>query len=271
MTLTLTSSKPTGARPKLPAPDNLPRFVRTPTAEKIAEWLETTRRFGDLGVIRGNPGVGKTSAVAEYAREHARTILVPLMPTTGGKLSVVSALCDRLDIYQARPYQTMRELVARLAPDDEERRALIIFDEAQYMTRDATSQMRGISDQAGVGITFSGNTAVLRSGGSVHGGGVLREADIWRGELAQITSRVGSWHEIKQVDVGDVIAFATACGVPEHDDAALGILAALARKPGALRIAEKVIRHSILNDKSVSADSLKKAALELELNGERRI
>lgn len=48
-------------------PPDASGFVMTPTAEAIVSLLDYCQRYAELGLIVGDPGVGKTTAIAHYA------------------------------------------------------------------------------------------------------------------------------------------------------------------------------------------------------------
>ncbi|MCR6497060.1 hypothetical protein LJB71_13070 [Thermomonas sp. S9] len=55
------------AMPAMPA---APAWVATPTAERILAALAYAHMAGDIAVIYGGAGVGKTTAAREYARRY---------------------------------------------------------------------------------------------------------------------------------------------------------------------------------------------------------
>lgn len=231
----------------MPAPPpTLPTFVATPTAQLILSWLEITRHMGGLGVLRGRPGVGKTSALRHYLalhRNHVRT--VELNAVVGSRRAILDAICDSLSIRQSMPpHQQLRTatraIQAITAGTFESEPVLLILDEAQHLTPDALSIVRALSDASGCGVFLAGNHGVLRGSrvGSFQGGD-------WVGELSQIKSRVGVWQELLSPQYEDVAAYAAAIGVSDADEAALAILWQAACKPGGLRNVEKLVKTSI--------------------------
>jgi hypothetical protein len=234
------------------APDRptLPRFVMTPTAQRIFDTLEDVHQLGELGGVRGNPGVGKSTALREYARQHKAVLLFSVSDFARSKRDVLGMLCDRFWIEEHLSFRLMKRLTAKLSEEmygarvGDRIRALIIIDEAQHLTKDAISLMRSLSDETGVGVVFAGNFDTLkerhRSGRSA-----LREPAVWSGEMKQVMSRMSGFWEVERPDVEDVAAFLEACGVNRDDRDLVSCLMHWAMQDGGIRNVQKLLQMAL--------------------------
>lgn len=227
----------------------LPEFVMTPTAQRIFDTLAAVHEQGQLGVVRGPAGLGKTTAIRRYARETRGVHVFTVSDMARSKRDVLAMLCDHYEVREHLSYRIMRSLVQRLRDDMKEQSSwgvgvLIIIDEAQHLTRDAASLLRSLSDASGAGFVFAGNRDVLRDRHR-SGRSPLREAAIWTGELEQVLSRMRGWCELERQDIEDVSAFLEACGVGRDRRDLIAYLAQWATKPGGIRNVQNLIAEAL--------------------------
>lgn len=150
-------------------------FIGTPTAEAIIEAAALTHAMGDIYLVIGDAGLGKTMALREYARNNADVIMLEVEPTYNAKV-LLQSLASALGLTPSRTnHETMRQIIEKLK--DSER--LLIVDEAELLALKPLEILRRIHDLTGIGIVLSGMPRLRAN---------LRGA---RGEYKQLYSRVG--------------------------------------------------------------------------------
>lgn len=167
----------------------------TAIAEQVYGGLQWCHQRRRLGLITGDAGLGKTTALERYCEEHR------------------SALLLRADMTCARPHYLLRALGAALGarvPSDQFAAAiavrdalrgtdrLVIIDEAQRLSAAGLEAIRDLHDGSGVGVVLCGNQAVQAG---VYGSG--------QAAFAQHFSRLGLHIAVKndQITAGDVEMF----------------------------------------------------------------
>lgn len=219
----------------------LPDFVETPTGAKIIAALRYAQSARTITVIYGAPGVGKTKALRKYKRAASSVWIV----TGDPMLAQLGALLDRiatvLGIQDARrdPASLRKAIIAKLMGSG----GLLIVDEAQHLTDKAIEGVRSIHDAVnedvedgdmGLGAALVGNVSLYAR---IFGKG--------RGhDFSQVTSRIGKTVRIERVQDGDVRVIAAAFGLTGADE--LEAVREIARRPGGLRLVEKVVQQAWL-------------------------
>lgn len=204
-----------------------PRFVETPTATDFLTVFEHAQHMVDFAVVVGAPGIGKSSAACHYTRRTPNVFKLVAHPSLSGPRALLEELGNVTNSFSGGSLHRMqRSLVERLR----NRNALIMVDEAQHLTSQALDQLRSIHDAAEVGVVLLGNAKVF---GQLEGG--ARSTD-----FAQLTSRVGMRVNRAKPQTGDVDALLDAWGI--EGKAERKLLAAIAKKPGALRRMTKTLK-----------------------------
>ncbi len=202
-----------------------PEFQLTPTARKIIPALQWAQVAPDFVPIIGAPGLGKTRTLEHYRDSNPNVFLVTMEPGWSSASAMLAAICAGmgLDERSATKFSTaIRSKVRGL-------QALILVDEAQFLSTVALDQLRIIHDTARVGVALCGNRQIHTR---LYGKG--DEA------TAQLFSRAGMKFRQYQPIAGDICAMVEAWGVTEK--AEIDLLKLIARKPGALRNLDKVMK-----------------------------
>lgn len=210
-----------------------PTFTRTETAESVLGVLRSAQALGDMGLVIGAPGVGKTAAVKQYVATSTRVALATASPAiktatailqrllaTRGELPRVGSRISKLDLTLKA-----REI---LGPG-----WLVIVDEGQHLDMDALEELRAIHDASGCGLVLVGNETVLSR---IEG----KERDAG---YAQLFSRAGVRVKIKGSTANDINDVVASMGLTDK-----GVIDA-AQSIGAkdnLRVAVKVLRRAIM-------------------------
>lgn len=221
----LSSLRERAAQPQLP---EAPQWVPTATAERILSALGYAQMAGDVAVVYGGAGVGKTSAAREYARRYPNVWIATMSPATAGVTTALEEVCLALGMRELPQgaARMSREIVARVR----ETRGLLIVDEAQHLSVGALDALRAIHDATGVGIALMGNEMIYAR---MTGGARVA----W---LDRLFSRIGRRLRIARATRPDVEALADAHGVA--DAQALQRLASIGAGAGALRSVTKCLR-----------------------------
>lgn len=213
------------AQPVMP---QAPGWVSTPTAERILAALAYAHMAGDVAVIYGGAGVGKTTAAREYAARFPNIWIATMTPATAGVTTALEEVCLALGFRElpGGGARMQRELVARLHGSE----GLLVIDEAQHLSVAALDALRALHDATGIGLALMGNELIYArmTGGT---------RAVW---LDRLFSRIGRRLRVQRVVRDDVAALAAAHGVEEA--AALRRLVEIGGQAGALRAVGKTLR-----------------------------
>ena len=228
-----------------------PEWVETTTATRILSGLAYAQMAADIALVYGGAGLGKSKAAARYS-ETWPNVWVSTMSAGGrslaGCLERVALACGLRSI-NARPWRLESEIVDRIRGT----RGLLIVDEAQHLDTRALEVLRGLHDQAEIGLALLGNELLYAR---LTGG--RRSA-----EFAQLFSRVGRRVRLTQPTQADVHSLLAAWRVGGEAERVQAL--EIARQPGGLRGLTKALRLSSMKaqGQAVAAVHLKAAWKEL--------
>lgn len=222
-----------------------PKFVETPTATKIMDVLTDAQTNGELAVIYGGAGVGKTEAIKAYVGQSNNVWHVTMSPAAASAGNCLDEICCSLGIDAGgRAVKAQRALIKFL----KDSHGILIPDEAQHLSTSALETLRSIFDMTGVGMVLVGNDSVYAK---LTGG---RRA----AEFAQLYSRIGQRLKIVKPTRADVLAIIEAWHVEDKESKSL--LVEIANKPGGLRGMIKTLRVAAqMTDSTPSTDDLRAA------------
>lgn len=150
-------------------------LVKTETTKRILFHAQSVHESLDNGLLYGNAGVGKTTALKYYAQTHPDVILIEGMPTYTPAV-VIKTIAKRVGVPIAGSLNDMNEaILERLIGSGR----MIIVDEAENLSTRALEILRRLHDIAKVGLLLAGTPRLLVNLMGRHG------------ELAQLHSRVG--------------------------------------------------------------------------------
>lgn len=243
-----------------------PGYVPTPTSERVVAALRYAQIAGDVAVVYGGSGLGKTRGVRQYQRIAPNVFVATMMPASSSVVTALQVICKALGVREVAGGATAlhQVVVNRLQGT----RGLLVIDEAQHLSVPALDQVRSIhdalqelaEDECGIGLALVGNEAVYtRMTGS------NRAA-----YLDRLFSRIGKRVRLTSPTKGDVDGLIEAWGV--EDRACRQKLADIAAQPGALRVMSKVLRlaagYAATNGKPMCCDDIRAAWRDLEGVGE---
>lgn len=212
------------AQARLPA---APAWVPTPLAERVLAALGYAQMAGDIAVIYGAAGVGKTTAAREYARRYPNVWIATMSPACSGVATALEEVCLAVgfrDLPQGAARMS-RAIAARISGTS----GLLVVDEAQHLTIGALDALRAIHDATGVGLALLGNELVYARMTGGH-----RAA-----YLDRLYSRIGKRVRLARAAREDVERLAAAFGVT---NGSLKLLVEIGGRPGALRAVTKTLR-----------------------------
>ena len=235
-----------------------PEWVETKTAKRIMAGLGYAQIAGDIAVIHGGAGVGKTVTALRYA---SRRPSVWVATVTAGRRALGSCLRLVAGACGLRPgHRRIAELEEAIADRVAGTAGLLVVDEAQHLSLRALESLRGIHDATGTGLALLGNNPLYaRMAGAKR-----------RGEYAQLHSRVGKLVSLRQPSVADVDALLDAWGARGKRIRALALQ--IAAHPGALRNLTKALRYAHLwaGGKRLAARNLRDAWKDMGVKDERK-
>jgi DNA transposition AAA+ family ATPase len=230
-----------------------PDYIATPTSERVIAALRYAQIAGDIAIVYGGAGLGKSSAVHRYALMAPNVFVATMTPASSG---VVPALDEIGDAVNATAIGTgaakiYREIIKRVRNTQ----GLLVIDEAQHLNAAALDQIRSIHDATGIGIALVGNEEIYARMTGGH-----RAA-----YLDRLFSRIGKRVRLTRSTQVDVTEILKAWHIDEAD--CREQLYEIASKPGALRGLTKVLRlasmYAAAQNRTLCCDDVRAARREL--------
>lgn len=150
-------------------------FVETETAKKVLNLCAMAHAVGDIYLLVGEAGLGKTVALKEYATRNQGVLMLEVDPTYTPKVVLIE-LCNVLNLQTGKSNHAMFEAVVEKLADSER---LLIVDEAELLNTRALEVLRRLHDRTKIGIVLAGMPRLRAN---------LRGT---KGEFKQLYSRVG--------------------------------------------------------------------------------
>ncbi|WP_140182191.1 AAA family ATPase [Providencia stuartii] len=152
-----------------------PVYVATLMARKGRDVIRMAHMDGDINVIYGDAGMGKTMIMRQYAKEHLDAVLIEADPGYTARV-VLEELCNKLGLSKRGNMHELSESIIQTLRDSGR---IILVDEAENLPYRALETLRRIHDKSGVGIVLAGMPRLILN---------LKGK---RGEYKQLYSRVG--------------------------------------------------------------------------------
>ena len=163
-----------------------PEWVETPSSKRVLAALGFAQREGDIVVVHGGTGVGKTAVARRYASLREDVWIAVMSPATNRLrpcLEQVAEACGLPGLWGGA-YRIEAELSGRLRGT----RGLLVIDEAQHLGHPQLEALRGLHDATGCGLALLGNDRFGRRISSAP-------------EFAALASRVGGRVHLPEVTV----------------------------------------------------------------------
>jgi len=178
------------------------RFVMTRQARMCFSVLRDCHIDGDMGVIISRAGLGKTSAIRQYAHENKDVILITARVTVNIKVLLVQ-ISDSLRVHSGGISDYLARSIIQVLKGSQR---MIVVDEAQFLPPVCLEILRQIHDETGIGLVYAGMPR-------------LYENMVGRGSerLEQIYSRVGVRTTLPPLSEEDARLLLTSTQVPVSD------------------------------------------------------
>lgn len=137
---------------------NIP-FVTTTTAKRVFEVARLCHLEGEIGVISGDAGNGKTLAIKEYAKKYSDVIVIEADLGYSAKI-LFRDLLKAVDMEVNGYLHDMFEVFVTKVKDSGK---LIIIDEAEHLPYRALELVRRINDKGHVGILLVGMNQLINN------------------------------------------------------------------------------------------------------------
>lgn len=201
-------------------------FVETKTTRRIAEVMRDAHEAGEIAVIYGQAGLGKTQAVKNYCEKHG-AILIEANPSFTA-LVLMKKLAASVKLPTSGTLNDLFEETAYRLGGSER---LIVVDEAENLPLRALEIIRRLHDETGCGLVLSGMPRLVANLRGKHG------------ELVQLHSRVAG-----ALNLGDSMPDAeleqiARATLPEADDETIAEL--VKHSNGNTRRMSKLMRGSV--------------------------
>jgi DNA transposition AAA+ family ATPase len=209
-----------------------PGFVQTETAKQIMADMAYALATQSIVIIHGVSGVGKTTALREFARHNNNCWVITTSPSRATMTECMYELAMELGMENAPRLRgpLARALRRRLLNT----RGLIVVDEADHLDRATLEELRILVEEVEIGMVLVGNSRVYTQ---LTGG--QRSED-----FARLYSRVAKKRAITQAKKADVMAVASAWKI--DGPAERNLLLQISARPGALRLVSKNLRLAVM-------------------------
>jgi len=178
------------------------RFVMTRQARMVHSVLRDCHIDGDMGVVISRSGLGKTTALREYAKENKDVIFVTARVTVNLRV-LLTQIFDDLRLHSSGSNDYMARAIINLLRGSQR---MIVIDEAQFLTPVLLEILRQIHDESGIGLVYAGMPRLYEA---MVGSGSER--------LEQIYSRVGVRTTLPPLNDEDVRLLVHSTDVPVSD------------------------------------------------------
>jgi DNA transposition AAA+ family ATPase len=131
--------------------------VKSEATEEMAEALELLRASNDAGVIFGDAGIGKTTGIVLYIKDHPTTLLITLSRWSRDQASVERKCLDLLGRRAKEHSESRGEYIVRCLRGSGR---LVIVDNAHKATRPALEWLIDFHDATGCPLALVGNEEV---------------------------------------------------------------------------------------------------------------
>lgn len=166
------------------------QIAHTQTVQDIVMAVSFAEAAGDISLIYGDAGLGKTVSLKEYVSTHPDVIYLELKDcdksTKGVCEKILTCIGKEMRGVDRRLVDTITDYLASNPK-------LIIIDEAQHLSIRALENLRAINDATESGVVLCGNPTVYDR---MHGRG--------QAHFAQLYSRIGIRRHIVEPSLDDI-------------------------------------------------------------------
>lgn len=219
-------------------------FVPTLAAKQGMEVMRFAHVEGEINVIFGAAGLGKTQMLKEYARKNSSATLIEVDPSCTPKV----LLRKIAEAVGATARGVNNELLDSIVSKLKGSERLLMVDEAELLSTRSLEFIRRIHDLTGVGVVLAGMPRLLVN---------LKGKN---NELAQLYSRVGFACDLGNALPDDDLALLaeSALGTDEFNAPLIKACKGNARRLS--KLMRGVVRSSEINNVPISAELVERYA-----------
>lgn len=219
-------------------------FVKTLTARRGMDVIKYAHVEGELNVIFGGAGLGKTQMLKQYAKENSGAVLIEVDPSCVPK-TLLKRIAKAIGTTDTGTNDTLLEAITAKLKGSER---VLLVDEAELLSTRSLEFIRRIHDLTGVGVVLAGMPRLLIN---------LKGKN---NELAQLYSRVSFALDLgNQLPESDLALLAEkALGTAEYNDTLLKAAKGNARRLS--KLMRGVVRTAEINGAEINAEMIKQYA-----------
>lgn len=213
-------------------------FVRTLSARKGMEVMKIAHVEGEINVIYGAAGLGKTQMLKQYARENSGAMLLELEPSCTPKV-LLKKIGNAAGV---NPRGNNNEMFESLVDKLKGSERVLLVDEAELLSTRSLEFIRRLHDLTGIGVVLVGMPRLIIN---------LKGKN---NELAQLFSRVGFACDLGNALPDEDLAMLaeSALGTDEFNPPLLKACNGNARRLS--KLIRGVVRSSEINGIEISAE-----------------
>jgi DNA transposition AAA+ family ATPase len=137
-------------------------YCPTPTGLAIQALLRQCQLEGQLGLLVGHPGCGKTAALVDFCERNHGALYLRAGITLAEARALLVGLCKCAGHHWIESVQSARERLEQLRERVGAGKGhVIVIDEAQYLTNDGLHLARDLYDEGFGGIVLAGNMELM--------------------------------------------------------------------------------------------------------------
>lgn len=172
----------------------------TPVVHQVQTVLETIRKTGDVGLIHGPAGIGKSQALAHYQEQNPSTLAIVCYRWAAGPSDLTYRVFDCMD---TRKYPGNVKRVEWILERLRRSERLLVVDNAHRLSANGLAWLFDFHDETGCPLALVGNPEVLdairKNDQQFSRVGLMREVNLGKkerlqGNLAAIAERMCRRH-----------------------------------------------------------------------------